>query len=576
MPRNRTRTTDRAKYDQALINQAVKLVRDEKKSYREVEELLGMPKSTLGEYVTAAKRGDGVVIKKRKLGRGTLFTEEEEQRIASHIRSAASLFHGVSILGARKLAYEFGSKLGKSVPDEWHDKKKAGEGWLEGFRKRHQLSLREPEATSRARVAAFNKDNVGKFFDNLREVYGRQNFSPNQVWNLDETGVMTVQKTTKVLAPKGIRHLGQLTSAERGTLVTMCCCVSASGQSLPPAYIFPRVNMKDQMLSGAPPGSLGLAAKSGWMSTEEFLKVLGHFIKGMGVTKETPHLLIMDNHRSHVSIGVIEMAESNGLTLLTLPPHCSNRMQPLDVSVYGPFKSFYNTACTDWLTQNSAKVITIYDIGMLSCRAYFRAMIPSNITSGFRATGICPLDSDIFSQDPLFIANSEAREEEGPSLSALLPPVPRLPPPSSSRRRVFSQILTRQRSASDSSSEDEAEEDPPVDDSSEGSSPQTSADEEEPPIKKGAYVVVKLSSGLQSEVFIGEVLEVNRGGSLLVSFLKRSTKGRHFLRPDEADESVVQPGEVLKVIQAPVVSGGTKRRQAMLMFNDDVDSWMKL
>ena len=55
-------------------------------------------------------------------------------------------------------------------------------------------------------------------------------------------------------------------------------------------------------------------------------------------------LLIMDNHDSHISVEVINFAKDNGVVLLTFPPQCSHRMQPLDRTVYGPFKHFYNDA----------------------------------------------------------------------------------------------------------------------------------------------------------------------------------------------------------------------------------------
>ena len=138
-----------------------------------------------------------------------------------------------------------------------------------------------PEATSIARATAFNRYNVNMFFDNYESILTRPNvmLEHRRIWNLDETGVKTVQGTSKVLSEKGIKQAGQLTSVERGVLVTMCCCVNALGAALQPAYIFPRVNFRDHMLTGAPNGSLGLATSSGWMNSELFVVVLKHFIK---------------------------------------------------------------------------------------------------------------------------------------------------------------------------------------------------------------------------------------------------------------------------------------------------------
>lgn len=181
--------------------------------------------------------------------------------------------------------------------------------------------------------------------------------------------------------------------------MTMCCCVNAVGTALPPAYVFPRVHFKNIMLKGAPNGSLGLAAPSGWMNGELFVEVLRHFIKFMNASKEEPAVLFMDNHESHVSLEVIDMARENGLVIVSFPPHCSHRMQPLDVSVYGPFKRAYNTACNNWMTSHPGQVLTIYDVAELSCTAFNSAFTVANISSGFKKAGLYPLDENIFSED---------------------------------------------------------------------------------------------------------------------------------------------------------------------------------
>lgn len=111
-----------------------------------------------------------------------------------------------------------------------------------------------------------------------------------------------------------------MTSGERGVLVTTCCIVSASGVALPPVLIFPRVHFKENMLHGAPPGSLGLASKSGWMTTNLFTEVIRHFIKHSGTNPENPALLIYDNHESHLSVEAVDLAKRSGVTILTISP----------------------------------------------------------------------------------------------------------------------------------------------------------------------------------------------------------------------------------------------------------------
>lgn len=139
--------------------------------------------------------------------------------------------------------------------------------------------------------------------------------------------------------------MSQTTSAERGVLITICCAINAIGNTFPPFFIYPRVNMKDCFLKGC----AGSAHPSGWMTGTNFEVFLKHFIQYVKCSKENMVLIILDNHESHISVASLNLAKDNGIVLLTFPPHTSHKLQPLDRSVFGPFKRYYNTAADEWL-----------------------------------------------------------------------------------------------------------------------------------------------------------------------------------------------------------------------------------
>ena len=57
---------------------------------------------------------------------------------------------------------------------------------------------------------------------------------------MDETGVTTVQRPEKVVARCGRKQIGAITPAARGFLVPFALAVSATGNSIPPFFVFPR------------------------------------------------------------------------------------------------------------------------------------------------------------------------------------------------------------------------------------------------------------------------------------------------------------------------------------------------
>ncbi|XP_018574674.1 uncharacterized protein LOC108913591 [Anoplophora glabripennis] len=192
-----------------------------------------------------------------------VFTDEEEVLLVNYIRSAAAIHYGLTSESTRRLAYEFAVANNKQLKASWERDKIPGEDWLARLKKIYKLSLRIPEQTSINRCISFNKSNVEMFFKNLLEVKQKYNLGPQDIYNIDETGMMTVHKPPKVLAPTGKKQVGQATSAERGQLVTLVGIVCATGKALPPFLIFPRKHFKDHFLKGAPPGSAGAASDSG-------------------------------------------------------------------------------------------------------------------------------------------------------------------------------------------------------------------------------------------------------------------------------------------------------------------------
>ena len=202
----------------------------------------------------------------------------------------------------------------------------------------------------------------------------------------------------KVVARKGAKQVSQIASAERGENTTMLAFINAAGQVIPPVYVFPRVHVNCRMYNLGPPGSLGLSNKSGWMTDDNCLLSIKHFQSETKSTKEDPHLLLMDNHGSHISVEIVHFCRENRIVVLTFPPHCSHKLQPLDISVYGPFKNGLRNSFNEWLIAHPGGRISIHEVAELSRQPFLDKFCPSNIVAGFQRPGIFPFNRHAFGE----------------------------------------------------------------------------------------------------------------------------------------------------------------------------------
>ena len=93
-----------------------------------------------------------------------------------------------------------------------------------------------------------------------------------------------------MIAQRGARIVARIKPAERGTLVTVMACASASGNFLPPYFIFSgqKSRIQDDKVNLGPTGSISANSKKGWMDAEVFMDWLQFFVHHVKPTQEKP------------------------------------------------------------------------------------------------------------------------------------------------------------------------------------------------------------------------------------------------------------------------------------------------
>lgn len=271
-----------------------------------------------------------------------------------------------------------------------------GKDWVAGFLKRHEdVRLRTPQALSTVRAKMLNETVTNNYFNDLISLMQQLHLTdkPSCIWNIDETGVPLLHKPARVLAQKGIKNLPGRVGNNRDN-ISVLACVNAAGGEIPPMVIIKGKTYKSLMAYNTEegvPGSIYTYQERAWMEDalgEIWFK--GHFLQHCG--PERPQLIVLDSHSSHETLGFLEAAIENNISVMAFPPHTTQWLCPLDKTIFGPLSRAYSRECTEFMASSPNNIVNKWEWPRLFKQAHDQAFTTSNIVSGFRKCGIFPPD----------------------------------------------------------------------------------------------------------------------------------------------------------------------------------------
>ena len=223
----------------------------------------------------------------------------------------------------------------------------ASNGWLECFRKRHQIVFQNLHGEAQSADATSASDYISR----LPTIIG--DYTPENIFNADETGLFYRALPRKSLVEKYKQSKGQKYCKER---ITILLAASSTGEKLKPLVIgksqkprcFKNINVHDL------PVTWKANAKS-WMKLklfEEWLqKTNQHFLE-----QNRKILLFIDNSETHSDI------ELSNIKVKFLPPNTTSLIQPLDQGIIQNFKTIYRKHFVRYLTSKLDDNINIDEI----------------------------------------------------------------------------------------------------------------------------------------------------------------------------------------------------------------------
>ncbi|VDI70237.1 Hypothetical predicted protein [Mytilus galloprovincialis] len=354
----KSKRKNRQYHHQALID-AYYAVIDGGIPVRTACRLYGIPRETLRDRLDGKRSIDC-----ENIGRGTLFTKEEENKLADEVSRMAKCGYFYSCKEITDIATDYCVLMEKRTSDQHLTLK-----WYRGFFNRwpelQMLYTKRPRKRNILAAAAENKD---RFFKEFGDLLDRHDFTfkPNFVFNLHVSVIKTKES-------QSIGVIG---------------CGSASGIAIPPYFIFQEQETHDNAVNSMN-NIPTVVSENGYTSFVFVDYMKNHFIKFLPERKNESVLLILDGFKSHLCVELIGFTKDNNILTLFIPANCDTSLSPIEQCCSAQLQECYDELCLRKIHSNEQ--ICFCDV---ACEAYNKAFSQEILGEAFVKSGLCSIENN--------------------------------------------------------------------------------------------------------------------------------------------------------------------------------------
>jgi len=213
----------------------------------------------------------------------------------------------------------------------------------------------------------------------------------DDIYNFDETGFVMGHISSEIVVTTSDRR-GKPRAVQQGNRewATVIQAIGSYGGAIPPYIIVAGKTHLSSWYENSPlPKDWVIAVTpNSWTTNERGVDWIKHFDRHTKArTKGVYRLLILDGHESHHSIDFEAYCKENNIITLCMPAHSSHRLQPLDVSCFGPLKKLYGKEI-EGLMRSHITHISKEDFFSALHKAFQATFTEKNIKQAFKELGL--------------------------------------------------------------------------------------------------------------------------------------------------------------------------------------------
>jgi len=284
------------------------------------------------------------------------------------------------------------------------------DGWAKYLLRRMGYVRRK--ATTQAKMPVEDFEEIKKsYLLDLEVVMSMDEIPKELVINFDQTGIHYVPVSDWTMAKEGAKRV-ELFGKDDERQLTAVLAGSMSGELLPPQLIYQGKTPRCLPKLDFPPDWHLTFSVNHWSNEETMREYIDHIIlpyikdkrNELNLASDYPALLTFDNFKAQCTPAILKLLDQNNINVVLVPANCTDRLQPLDLTVNKSVKSYLRNEFQTWYARQvcsqlrgqqenkpvDLKLSVVRPLGaswMKSCFDYLKSK-PEIIQNGFREAGI--------------------------------------------------------------------------------------------------------------------------------------------------------------------------------------------
>lgn len=277
----------------------------------------------------------------------------------------------------------------------------------------HRMGLVKRRASTKSKVSVENfKELKEQYLLDIKASVEMDEVPDELIINWDQTGIHYVPVSSWTMEKEGSKRV-EIAGIDDKRQITAVFGCSVTGDFLPIQIIYKGKTKKCLPSFAFPPDWHVTFSHNHWSNEctmQDYInKVLLPYIKRkrieLKLSSDQRALVIFDQFKGQCTSSILELLEENNISIVTVPANCTDRLQPLDVSVNKPAKNFLREQFQDWYATQicdqlkadkdaskfvDLKLSIMKPLGakwMVSMYDYFLSK-PEIIRNGFKGAGI--------------------------------------------------------------------------------------------------------------------------------------------------------------------------------------------